>query len=286
MKKILITGANGFTGSALLEALAGSEWEIIPMTQVKTGLKHEVTVDFTDEQFTGILRSLPPVDAVVHLATRVGWDDCSRAEMFQPNILATAELVNWARQHRSYFVFASAAFIAGVLNLHITPELGQELNTDNDYLYSKWLGEEIIRTSGIRHAILRISGIFGKGGPSHLGINNAIRDALQGKPPVQHGDGKIKRNYIYVKDLCNIIKFCLDHKTEGWHLVAGKEINSMAEMLQTICDILLPGAKPEIKSINDKRYGHDQIVLPSPLFPQGRSFRDAINDIKFTLGKK
>ena len=60
----------------------------------------------------------------------------------------------------------------------------------------------------------------------------------------------------------------------------------MAEMLQTICDILLPGAKPEIKSINDKRYGHDQIVLPSPLFPQGRSFRDAINDIKFTLGKK
>ncbi|HLP59795.1 MAG TPA: NAD(P)-dependent oxidoreductase, partial [Candidatus Deferrimicrobium sp.] len=208
------------------------------------------------------------------------------AEMFQPNILATAQLVNWARRHHSYFVFASAAFIAGNLNLHITPKLGTELNTDNDYLYSKWLGEEIIRTSGIQHAILRISGIFGPNGPSHLGVNNAIRSVINGKPPIRYGDGKIKRNYIYVKDLCHIIKFCLEQQIEGWHLVAGKDVNTMAEMLQTVCDILLPGTKPEIKPIEDKRYGHDQIVTSSPLLPQSRSFSDAIDDIKNTLDKQ
>ncbi|MCU0284914.1 MAG: NAD(P)-dependent oxidoreductase [Acidobacteria bacterium] len=284
MKKVLITGANGFTGRMLLNILAGSDWEIIPMTQVKTGLENEITVDFTDEHFIDTLRSLPAIDAVVHLATRVGWDGSSRAEMFQPNVLATAQLVDWARRQHSYFVFASAAFIAGSLNLHITPELGTELNTDNDYLYCKWLAEEIIRTSGIRHGILRISGIFGKEGPAHLGINNAIKNVLAGKPPIRHGESNIKRNYIYVKDLCQTIRFCLDQQIEGWHLVAGKEINTIAAMLQTICDILLPGTNPEVKPILDRRYGHDQIVLPSPLLPPGRSFEDAICDIKFTLG--
>ena len=57
----------------------------------------------------------------------------------------------------------------------------------------------------------------------------------------------------------------------------------MAEMLQTICAILLPGAEPDIRPVSDRRWGHNQIVEHSPLLPQGRSFRDAINDIKTTL---
>lgn len=280
MKRVLITGANGFTGRALIETLTGSEWEIIPMTQVKTGIKNEITVDFTEERFLEVLNNLPPVEAVVHLASRVGWDGSSRAELFQPNVLATAQLVYWAHRQNSHFLFTSAALIAGSQNPHITINLGLELNTDNDYLYSKWLAEEIIRMSGISHTILRISGIFGKDGPHHLGINKAIAGALRGKPPVQYGGGNIKRNYIYVRDLCNIIKFCLDHRVEGWHLVAGSRVNTMAEMLQTICDILLPGAKPEIRPIYDNRGAHDQIVEPSPLLPQSRSFSDAVIDIR------
>jgi nucleoside-diphosphate-sugar epimerase len=284
MKRVLITGANGFTGRVLLETLAGSEWEVIPMTQVETGLKNEIIIDFRESMFLHVLRTTPRVDAVVHLAARPGWDGCSLEEMIYPNIVATSALINWAKQRRSYLVFASAALIAGTDTPHITPELGLRLNTRNDYLYTKWVGEEIARAIGIKHSILRISGIFGKDGPSHLGINNAIAGALQGKPPVQYGDGAIKRNYIYVKDLCDIIKFCLDHKIEGSHLVAGSQVSTMAEMLQTICDILLPGAKPEIRPTNNNG-AHDQIVEPSPQLPQGRSFSDAINDIQADMEK-
>ncbi|MDQ1351747.1 MAG: NAD-dependent epimerase/dehydratase family protein [Acidobacteriota bacterium] len=279
MKKVLVTGANGFTGRVLLETLAGSEWEVIPMTQVETGLKNEIVIDFRESMFLHVLKNTPRVDAVVHLAARPGWDGCSLEEMIYPNIVATSALINWAKRRRSYLVFASAALIAGTDKSYITPELGVKLNTHNDYLYTKWVGEDIARAIGIKHSILRISGIFGKGGPSHLGINNAIAGALLGKPPVRYGDGNIKRNYIYVKDLCNIIKFCLDHKIEGWHLVGGSQVNTMAEMLQTICDILLPGAKPEIRPDNNSG-AHDQIVEPSPLLPQSRSFSDAVRDIK------
>jgi nucleoside-diphosphate-sugar epimerase len=275
-KKVLVTGANGFTGSTLIKVLQDSDWEIIPMTQWEIGLKNEVTIDFCDERFISVLQGLSPVDAVVHLGARVGWDGSSRADLFQPNVLATAELVNWAKHQNSYFVFASAALICGERNPHITA--GCVLNTDNDYLYSKWLGEEIIRMSGIKHAVLRIPGIFGKNGPLHLGINNAIAGALQGTPPIQYGDGKIKRNYIYVIDLCNIFKYCLDNTIEGTHLVGGSRATTLAEMLEMICDVLLPGKKPGIRP---GKGGHDQLIDHSPQLPAGRTFKEAILDIAY-----
>lgn len=278
-RKIIVTGANGFTGSTLIKDLQDSDWEIIPMTQWKIGLKNEVTIDFCDKEFMKVLQGLSPVDAVVHLGARVGWDGGTRADLFQPNVLAAAEMVNWAKQHNSYFVFASAALICGERNPHITA--GCVLNTDNDYLYSKWLGEEIIRMSGIKHAILRISGIFGKDGPSHLGINNAITNAMQGTPPVQYGDGEIKRNYIYVKDLCKIIKYCLDNTIEGTHLLGGSQANTIAEMLEIICDVLLPGKKPVI---HPGKGGHDQLIDHSPQLPNGRTFKEAILDIPMAWG--
>ncbi len=273
-KKVLVTGANGFTGSTLIKTLQDSDWKIIPMTQCEIGLENEVTIDFCDKKFKKVLEELSPMDAVVHLGARVGWDGSTRADLFQPNVLAAAELVNWAKQHNSYLVFASAALICGELNPHITD--GCVLNTNNDYLYSKWLGEEIIRMSGVKHAILRISGIFGKNGPSHLGINNAIAAALQGTPPVQYGDGNIIRNYIYVKDLCNIIRYCLDNTIEGTHLVGGSQANTIAEMLEIICDVLLTGKKPEIRP---GKGGHDQLIDHSPQLPHGRTFKEAVLDI-------
>jgi nucleoside-diphosphate-sugar epimerase len=277
MKKVLITGANGFTGTHLAAALEGSEWEVLPLGHKKSGLKNEVVIDFCDEGFMSRLATLPAVDAVVHLGTRVGWDGCTRAELFQPNILATAQLVQWAGNNDSYFVFASAALIGGEQTPHITA--GSGLNTENPYLYSKWLGEELIRMSGIRHGILRISGIFGKDGPSHLGINRAITNALKGIPPVQYGDGQIKRNYIYVKDLCRIIQYCLDRDIQGTHLVAGSSGNSLAEMLGIICEELLPGQEPEVRP---GKGGYHQLIDPSPSLPATRSFREAIRDIGLT----
>ena len=274
MKKVLVTGANGFTGRALIPILEDSGWEVIPMIRCESGLKNEIVIDFCDEHFASTLQNLSPVDAVVHLGTRVGWDGCSRAELFQPNILATAELVRWAKENNSFFVFASAALICGEHSSYIKAGCG--LNTTNNYLYSKWLGEEIIKMSGIKHAVLRISGIFGRGGPSHLGINTAIANALEGIPPVQYGDGKIKRNYIYVKDLCNIIKYCIEQPFEGTHLVGGVSVNTIAEMLEIICKELLPGKKPETRP---GKNGHDQVIEPSPVLPKGRTFAEAVRDI-------
>jgi UDP-glucose 4-epimerase len=278
MKRVLITGANGFTGRVLKNTLSGqdADVEVIPMVQEACGFAGEVVADFCDDGFHRLLLQLQPVDAVVHLGTRVGWDGSTRADLFKPNVLATAQLVEWAQRNGSYFVFASAALIAGTDTPFITAKNGPDLQTDNDYLYSKWLTEQIIKMSGVKHAILRISGIFGKDGPSHLGINNAIRGALNGIPPVQYGDGNIKRNYIYVKDLCAAIRGLIHQPVEGTLLAAGSFENTIAEMLEIICRYLLPGSQPDTRPGSG---GFHQVIEPSRLLPGTRSFEDAVKDI-------
>lgn len=273
-KSVLVTGANGFVGRNLLIGLEDPNWNVVPLVHRKMGLANEIVLDFCSEDFNTVLNTLPKVDVVVHLGAKIGWDGSSRQNLYVPNILATAELVNWAKKTCASFIFASAAIVCGVKNPLIDSQ--SKPDPDTDYGHSKWLAEELIKTSGIKHTILRISGIFGKHGPQHLGINKTIDNALNGEIPVQYGSGMIKRNYIYVKDLVDIIIYCMDNQIEGIHLVAGSFPNTIADMLQIICDKILPGTNPIYLNGKD---GQDQVVMPSPILPGGRRFDDAIEDI-------
>lgn len=252
-----------------------SNWEVYPLSHQMKGYKNEVIVDFCTSEFLEVLNKLPKVDVVIHLGNKVGWGQISNVDLFNPNVLVTAELVNWAKKMGAYFIFTSAALIAGIEEQLITPNLPP--NSDHPYLYSKFLAEELIKMSGINYSILRISGIFGLNGPSHLGINNAISQALKGEIPVLYGDGRIRRNYIFVEDLCKILQFCMEERPEGTYLIGGAQVNTMIQMLESICRIFLPGFNPKIYPNKD---GYDQVVEVSDVMPSGRSFEEALINIK------
>lgn len=274
--RVLITGANGFVGGYLVRMLGGAGWQVVPVVRRSSGLDNEVVLDFCDADFRSKLAQLPKVDAVVHLGARIGWDGSTREELFKPNVLATAELADWSKSIEAYFLFSSAAIVFGSRNPRITSN--SKLELDTDYGYSKWLAEEAIKMSGAKSGILRIAGIFGRNGPRHLGINVAIERALGGKLPIQRGTGEVKRNYVYVEDLCEIIKFCLENKLEGTHLVSGGSVNTVSEMLKIICEVFLGGKEPEC--VGHEGVAKDQIIERSSHLPSGRSFEEAIKDIK------
>lgn len=273
-KSVLITGANGFVGRYLINALKHSEWDIIPLVHRETGLPDEVVVDFCTDDLNHVLSTLPEVDVIVHLGAKIGWDNSSKEDLFVPNVLATAEIANFAKKMDAYFIFASAVIVCGIREPLINAESMVKL--DSDYGYTKWLGEEIIKMSGVSNAILRISGIFGMGGPQHLGLNRSISEALKGNPPLQYGNGKIRRNYIYVEDLVDTIIYCMENHVEGTHIVSGSSVITIADMLQIICDKMLFGTHPMYLEGKD---GQDQIATPSPALPQSRSFEEAIEHI-------
>lgn len=263
MEKVLLTGASGFIGSTLLKFLQKKYYEVIPVVRTPHGLPNEVVLDFTDWEFPLKVRALPTVNVVIHLGAKIDFGPRGALlepgldirGLYTPNVASTIHLARWAKAINAYFIFTSTAMVHGVNTPLITEE--SKLQPDSPYGCSKWLAEEVIQVSRVESLILRLAGVYGVNGIQPRVINTAIRQTLKGEVPTQYGTGAGLRNYVYVVDLAKIILACLEERPTGTHLVSGVETISIADMLNAICDILLPGARPTIK---DGDLAIDQVV--------------------------
>ena len=66
----------------------------------------------------------------------------------------------------------------------------------NHYGKSKLQPEKYIIKSGCAYTILRFGGIYGEKGPSHLGINNFIRNAIKVKDKNSQEIQRAKKLYL------------------------------------------------------------------------------------------
>lgn len=277
-KKILVTGASGFVGHHLVLALIAQGFEVIPLDKISSGLPDEVICDLANPSFISELSSLKNIRAIVHLGAQVKLKDTSLEDLYAVNVLATGLLAHWAKKNDVYFLFASTIMTYGKEVKTIRPTSLEA--PDTPYAKSKQLGEVLIKSSGVKSCILKIGGIFGANGPTHLGLNNNLCRVMQGLPPELYGKGREKRNYIYAKDLAEIITSCVSNNITGTHLVAGSEICTIAQMLDILCDVFAPKNRP---LVYEGTGGNDQIIEPSQILPQGRPFAEAIADIKSQL---
>ena len=267
--KILFTGSTGFIGRHLYPLLKQNGYEVHQMTRHGTNNPFDHEWNFIDP----LPENLPHCDAVIHFAADVRFSEEFETFMYMVNTISLAKLAKYCLKTGAVLIFASSSSIYG--NTGYIKESSPFIPT-NHYSMSKFLAEQIIRTFLTKAFVLRIYGVYGLNGPSHLGINTAIRNALQkGTPPILHGDGKGKRNYISVDELAKWI-LCIietmereDPKTSSKNvetvLMAGTEMLSIREYLQTIIDVFLPGSEIIIKDGPESR---DYILEPSsPPFP-------------------
>lgn len=277
-KTVLVTGASGFIGRETFQALTQAGWRVI------CGIRQLPAVgQYNDTRFLDLdhpanillLESELHCDAIVHLGARINLSDEAETDLFVPNVLATGCLARLAKIWNSQFLFSSTAIVYGARTKRI--HKNSPLNADTAYGRSKLLAEQLLTASGANHCILRIAGVFGLDGPTHLGLNRSIKNAMQGIPSIQIGKGKALRNYVYVKDVAKTIVYALEAKLQGTHLVASHEVMPISSMLQTIHAVFLPNIPPSIEGGPETL---DQIVTPSPDLPQTRSFLESINDIR------
>jgi UDP-glucose 4-epimerase len=276
-KAVLVTGATGFIGRATVSALVDAGWQV---TRGARSVGEHLTqgvayLDLADPVTILALAKGRRYDAIVHLGAHIGWSGAAESEMFAPNVLATGCLAYLAGLWDAHVVYASAAIVHGVRNELINSE--SPVNLETAYVKSKWLGEQLLEASNALHCILRIAGVFGCNGPTHLGLNRAKDGAIKGEPLLQIGSGTALRNYVYVKDVAQAIVFALQVRLEGKHLLAGHEVMPVSAMLQEICDIFSPGLHPVTK---DGSPAINQVITPSPYLPKTRDFREALIDIR------
>lgn len=253
--KILLTGGTGFIGGKVDGLLRRAGHEVINLVRRPGCFSWEIVWDFLSP-----LPTLPDdVDACIHLAAYVDFGLGIDTSIYDINTLASASLARFCARGGRTLLFASMAGIFGNTGVfsNTSPVAPQ-----NHYAMSKYLAERLIEESACRAHILRIGGVYGLDGPSHLGLNRAINAAFyDGVRPTLFGEGAGRRNYLCVDDAARWIVSLLEAPlTEGecqYRFLGGEETLSIRQWLETITDVLFPGERLQIEPGKD---GGDCIV--------------------------
>ena len=224
MKHALVTGAAGFIGSHLVDALLADGWTItaldnfdpfydaaIKEQNIAAHLRHEryslVRGDLRDR--AGLSRDLPGgYDAIVHLAARAG----VRPSLEDPlgyqevNVSGTQNLLELARVWGvDRFVFASSSSVYGVNPDVPWREETQVLRPISPYASTKVSGELLghvySHLYGLRFIALRFFTVYGPRQRPDLAIHKFARRMLAGQTIPVFGDGSTRRDYTFVADV-------------------------------------------------------------------------------------
>jgi GlcNAc-P-P-Und epimerase len=254
---LLITGANGLIGRALmLELLGRNNCQIKAHVRSRSKAREEIgnAVDLTKVQmeegdFTRLgEREMGELSrgcqTVVHAAGLVHRADAAYQEYEVVNVRATQQLVEAAaRNGAKSFIFLSSSAVYGPGPFDQVAETAP-LNAKTPYAVSKLTSERFLQSfKGIpKIVLLRPSLVFGEGDRGNL--LSLIREIKSHRFRLI-GDGSSGKSLIYSRDLAQAIALCLDKLPDGFHIfnVANPEPVSIKLLADEIAKCLDPNAK-------------------------------------------
>ncbi|MET9952803.1 SDR family oxidoreductase [Streptomyces sp. NPDC006339] len=190
---VLLTGASGVVGSALLPHL--SDCHTIALT-------HHTPVAGTDEQLAGDLtaprlgldadayrRLATRVDVIVHCAAITGFSSGPEAT-HALNEAGTRQMVQLTADAGAVLYHVSTAFVdrTDLTRAQLGQDHGDATARPEDYLDSKRAGEDVVRSSGVPAVIVRPSVVIGDAATGAIsafqGMHGIIHGLLRGLLPL------------------------------------------------------------------------------------------------------
>jgi UDP-glucose 4-epimerase len=162
------------------------------------------------------------------------------------------------------------------------------INPSDYYSLSKYVIEFMLQDYCTRKSIpltiLRLTGVFGSHDKTKSTVNKMINSAFSQKKIIVFGDGEDTRDFIYVKDLTQIIANCLDLNLNKTINIASGQSNSITTYAHNILTAI---KNPEIKIeyVNNgisgrRKYLEFDISLFKKIFPHFSfmTFPESIQD--------
>lgn len=237
MRHVLLTGAAGFIGSHLTEALLKKGYAVTGLDNLLTGRRENLSEALKHPDFHYVERDVClPLDeshlplirkhglhGVLHFACPASPVDFDRIpfEILAVDSIGTANTVELALKHGARFLVASTSEIYGDPLVHPQTEdyfgnvntIGPRACYDEAKRFSEAYVSTAIRGVGrdsqgkprkpLNGGIVRIFNTYGPRMRPDDGriVPEFCIQALTGKPLTLHGDGKQTRSFCYVSDL-------------------------------------------------------------------------------------
>lgn len=248
---VLVTGAAGWVGQALCQALLDRGQAVTPCARMPARLAggRLATLAVGDiAQATDWRAALEGCAAVVHLAARVhapAAPDAAEWHLHRRiNTEATLALAQQAAQAGvRRFVFVSSLKVHGD-----TTAPGQPARPDDavdpvdPYGRSKWEAEQGLRAlsqpSGMEVVVVRPPLVYGPGVRANMGA--LLRAVDRGLPLPLGAVRNNRRSLLALDNLVDLLLRCLDHPAAagGTFLASDGEDMSTAELLEAVADAL------------------------------------------------
>ncbi len=223
-KTALVTGAAGFLGSHLTDALLAKDFDVIGVDNFSTGnlanlkhlkteprfslIEHDITVPFADGK-----KDPGKVDYVFNFASPASPDDYHRlgVETLLVGSAGTVNTLDLARKYNAGYLHASTSECYGDPEVHPQVEtywgnvnpVGPRSVYDEAKRFSEAAVTAYNRYYNVDTHLVRIFNTYGPRLQANDGrvISNLMTQALRGQPLTIYGDGSQTRSFCYVSDL-------------------------------------------------------------------------------------
>lgn len=237
IKKIAVTGGNGFIGNKILESLIEQKIDVLSLQRSKIN-KHNVEIkkfELTDVS-NMTYKILCDVDVVIHAAAHVHHHNSQENEYKNANFSATKNLFELCKKAKvKKFIFLSSVSVYGLNSSKNKINLNNNTSPNSFYGKSKLMCEDYLlnTNNSVKVSIIRLPLVYGDNAPGNFGKLQKIANT---NLPLPFLNLKNKRSMIDVNIVASVIcKIALNCDAHlGLHLLCEKKPFSTEEIISRL----------------------------------------------------
>ena len=268
--RVLVTGGAGFIGSHFVKRLVAGGDDVVVLDKLTyagnranlEGVAANLVVgDIADPE--AVAGAAEGCDAIVNFAaeTHVDRSILEPEAVIRTNVIGPHVLLEWARVSGKRVLQVSTDEVYGDVGLDESPRReGDELRPSSPYSAAKAGGDLLVpayaRTYGVDALRTHGANTYGPNQYPEKFLPLFVTNLLDGEPVPVYGDGRQRREWLYVEDHCAALELVLrEGKAGEAYNIGGSEQENL-----TMVDhfLRLTGADRALVRHVEDRAGHDR----------------------------